>query len=89
MYGPFIVSFSIMIKEDKLSSEMRMNMDLRLDEYVRDHVPSFIYDYVPPKRDDWPYYQQKYGLKDYDIWDLMIATKRRSRDDYTVEHKED
>ena len=36
MYGPFIVSFSIMIKEDKLSSEMRMNMDLRLDYEDRD-----------------------------------------------------
>lgn len=61
-----------------------INMDLRLDEYVRDHVPSFIYDYVPPKRDDCEELLKKYGLKEYDIWDLMLANGRIGHDPFTV-----
>ena len=61
-----------------------INMDLRLDEYVRDHVPSFIYDYMPPIRDDTPELLEKLGLDCYDIWDIMIATKRTCRDNFRV-----
>ena len=61
-----------------------INMDLRLDEYVRDHVPSFIYDYVPPKREDADDLIKRYGLKEYDIWDLMLANGRIGHDCFTV-----
>lgn len=61
-----------------------INMDLRLEEYVRDHVPSFIYDYVPPKREGDEDMLKRYGLKEYDIWDLMLANGRIGHDPFTV-----
>ena len=62
-----------------------IDMSLRKEEYVRDHVPSFIYDYVPPKREDTPKLLAKYGLDHYDIWDVMKANKRCCSDDFRVE----
>lgn len=66
-----------------------LNMELRKDEYVRDHVPSFIYDTIPPvNRENIKKVLDKYGLKYYDPWELLLATKRYTNDGYTVEHIE-
>lgn len=62
-----------------------INMELRLDEYVRDHVPSFLTDYLPPRRNDTPELLKRLGLEHYDIWDIMVATGRNCRDSFRVE----
>ena len=62
-----------------------INMDARLDEYVRDFVPAFLREYLPPLRQDTPELLKRLGLKHYDIWDIMVTTRRRVNDDFTVE----
>lgn len=61
-----------------------IDMSLRKDQYVRDHVPTFITDYVPPKRGDTVALLQRLGLKEYDIWDVMVATGRNCSDQFRV-----
>lgn len=60
---------------------MGIDLDLRKEEYVRDHVPSFIYSTIPPEgREDIPEILERLGLREYDALDILIACGKCRRD---------
>ena len=63
-----------------------LNMDARLDEYVRYKTPTFMTSVMPPmNREDVPDMLKYYNLPPTaDMWDLMIAHKRLCHDNFRV-----
>lgn len=54
--------------------------------YIRDHIPYFVKMRVPPPgREDIPEILERFGLKEYDTWDLLIAFKGNTNGDMRVE----
>lgn len=63
-----------------------VGMDTRADKYVRDFVPEFLSDYLPPVgREDIPNIKRKYGIEgDYTLWKMAKASGRVTADDFRV-----
>lgn len=63
-----------------------LNIDARLEEYVRYNTPVFMTGVMPPmNREDVPDMLKKFNLPPTaDMWDLMIAQGRICQDNFRV-----
>lgn len=62
-----------------------VDLSLRKEEYIRNHIPSFIYSTIPPEgREDIPDILAKGGLREYDVLDILIAFGHDRRDNIVI-----